>query len=96
MIALIIAAGVVVALGLTLVRLFVGPTLYDRALSATGVILQAALLCAAFSVAANRWDLVDAALALTLAAFVLAVAILKYFRTRNFQAAMAPSREDWR
>ncbi len=96
MIALIIAAGVMAALGLSLVRLFVGPTLYDRALSATGAVIQLALLCAALSVATHRWELIDTALALILAVFVMAVAILKFFRTRNFQAAMASGGEEER
>lgn len=93
MIALIVAACVMAALGLSLVRLFVGPTLYDRALSAIGAAIQLALLCAALSVATHRWELIDASFALMLAAFVTAVAILKFFRTRNFQAAMASSGE---
>jgi multicomponent Na+:H+ antiporter subunit F len=89
MIALVAAVGVGVTLALSLIRLFAGPTLYDRALIASSVVVKAALLCAAVSVALGRSEGVDVALVLMLAAFALGAATLKFFRARTFQAPMA-------
>jgi multicomponent Na+:H+ antiporter subunit F len=89
MIAVIAAIGVGATLALSLVRLFAGPTLYDRALIASSVVVKAALLCAAVSVALGRTEGVDVALVLMLAAFALGAATLKFFRARTFQAPMA-------
>lgn len=89
MIALIAGAGVLVALALTLLRLAVGPTLHDRALAVKTLIVQAALVCAAFAVAGGQSVWLDVALALMFAVLVLVVAVLKVFRARTFQAPLA-------
>jgi multicomponent Na+:H+ antiporter subunit F len=88
MIAVIAAIGVAAMLALSLVRLFAGPTLYDRALIAISVVVKGALLCAAVSVALGRSEGVDVALVLMLATFALSAATLKFFRARTFQAPM--------
>jgi multicomponent Na+:H+ antiporter subunit F len=88
MIAIIAAFGVAAMLGLSLVRMFAGPTLYDRALIAISVVVKGALLCAAVSVALGRSEGVDVALVLMLACFTLGTATLKFFRARTFQAPM--------
>ena len=92
MIALVVAAAIAIVMGLTLPRLLNGPTLYDRALAASALVLRTALACAALAVAAGRADWVDAAVALFLAALTLNAAVLKFFRTRSFQPPLA--RED--
>lgn len=89
MIAVIGAIGVAATLAFSLIRLFAGPTLYDRALIAGSVVVKAALLCAATGVALGRAEGVDVALLLMLGAFVLGAATLKFFRARTFQAPMA-------
>ncbi|MEZ6024240.1 MAG: cation:proton antiporter [Hyphomonadaceae bacterium] len=89
MVALAAAAGVLIALALTLVRLFAGPTLYDRALAAKSAAIKLVLICAALAVAAGRADWVDAAFALLLAALVTTAAVLKFFRARTFQPPLA-------
>lgn len=89
MIAIVAAAGVGAMLALSLIRLFAGPTLYDRALIASSTVVKAALLCAAVAVALGRSEGVDVALVMLLAAFVLAAATLKFFKARTFQAPMA-------
>lgn len=86
MIALIAAAGVGLVLGIGLVRLFAGPTLYDRALVGVSTVIKAVLICAALAVAARQPSWLDVAFALAFAGLVLAVATLKFFRTRTFQA----------
>lgn len=92
MIALTAAVGAAALLLVTLARLFAGPTLSDRALAATGVLVKCALVCAAAATAANQPAWIDAAFALVLAAVVVNMAMLKVFRLRNFQAPL--SRED--
>jgi multicomponent Na+:H+ antiporter subunit F len=89
MIAIIAAAGMAVLLAISLFRLFVGPTLYDRTLAANACVVKAALLCGALAANAGRADWLDAAFALILGLVVLNVAILKYFRARTFQAPLA-------
>ena len=93
MIALVVAVGAAIAIGLSLLRLFAGPTLYDRTLAANTIVLTAALVCAAGAWAARRSDAIDAALALMFAALVINVALLKVFRARSFQAPLAQVRE---
>lgn len=95
MIALIGAAGVAILLGLTLLRLHAGPTLYDRGLAATSIVAKGALICGALAAASGRSDFVDAALALALGGFVLNAAVLKFFRAGAFQAPMVRAREDF-
>ena len=92
MIATIAAIGVAAMLAFSLVRLFAGPTRYDRALIAISAVVKGALLCAAVSVALGRSEGVDVALVMMLAAFALGAATLKFFRARTFQAPM--SREE--
>lgn len=82
---LVAAFGVLIVLALTLLRLFAGPTLYDRVLAANSVATKAALACAALATAFGRADWIDAALALTLGIFVVNVAIVKFFRAHSFQ-----------
>jgi multicomponent Na+:H+ antiporter subunit F len=89
MIALAVAAGVALVAALCLVRLFAGPTLYDRTLGMNSLVAKAAVICAALAVAAGRAEWIDVALALVLGGFVLNVAVLKFFRTRTFQAPLA-------
>ena len=82
-------AGVGIALLLCVVRLFAGPTLYDRTLAANGVIIKVAIIAAAGGVIAGRSELVDVALAFVLACVVLNIAVLKFFRSGTFQAPLA-------
>ncbi len=89
MIALIAAVGVTFLIGLTLLRLFGGPTLYDRALATSSIISKATLICAALAVALGRSEWIDVAFALALGGLVLNVAGLKFFRARTFQAPLA-------
>lgn len=93
MIALVVATGLAIALGLVLARLFVGPTLYDRMLAANSVVVKAALICAALAVAGGRADWVDVSLALLIAGLICNAAVLKFFRARTFQAPLAMQRE---
>lgn len=90
MIALAAIAGVLLALLASVVRVFAGPTLYDRAFAAKSVLVHAALLAAGSAVLVGARAGVDVAIALYLGAAIIAVAILKFFRTRAFQPPLAP------
>ncbi|MBN8606821.1 MAG: hypothetical protein J0L81_07875 [Caulobacterales bacterium] len=94
MIGLVAAIGLCALALLMLVRLFVGPTLYDRALAAKALLAQGALLCAAAAVIGGDTRGVDVALALVLGALVLSVAVLKFFRAHSFQTPLARAGED--
>lgn len=89
MTALAAIIGVGIALLLCVVRLFAGPTLYDRTLAVNGVITKVAVIVAAAGVIAQRAVFVDAALAFLLASVVVNVAALKFFRSGTFQAPLA-------
>ncbi|MGQ0533145.1 MAG: hypothetical protein ACT4OF_10725 [Caulobacteraceae bacterium] len=89
MTALAAAAGAGVALLLCLIRVFAGPTLYDRTLAANGVVIKLAVITAAAAVIAGRAAWIDVAVAFALGALVLNVAVLKFFGTRTFQAPLA-------
>lgn len=89
MTALAAAIGVGVALLLCVVRLFAGPTLYDRTLAVNGLMIKAAIIVAAGGVATGRGEFVDVALAFVLACVVVNVAVLKFFRSRTLQAPLA-------
>lgn len=93
MTALAAAIGVGIALLLCIVRLFAGPTLYDRTLAMNGVIIKVAIIAAAAAVATGRASLADAALAFLLASVVANVAVLKFFRSRTFQAPLMRAEE---
>jgi len=94
MIALAIAVGAAIALGLALLRLLAGPTLHDRALAARSAIMRAMLVTAALAVAAGEAAWLDVGFALAFAALLLLMAMLKVFRTGTFQAPLARSGED--
>jgi multicomponent Na+:H+ antiporter subunit F len=89
MIALIIAAFAAVMLVLCLVRVFVGPTLYDRMLAMNATLAKAALIVAALAVATGNAAHLDAALTTVLIGLVFNVAVLKVFRAKSFQPPLA-------
>jgi len=90
MIALAAIVGVLLALCAPLVRVFAGPTLYDRAFAAKTVLTHAALLAACVAALTSTRAGADVAIALYLGTAVIGVAILKFFRTRAFQPPLAP------
>lgn len=88
MTAIAAAAGAGIALLLCLIRLFAGPTLYDRTLAVNGVVIKLAVIAGAAAVLAARAVWVDVALAFVFGLLVLNVAVLKIFRARTFQAPL--------
>lgn len=76
------AIAVFVAMILTMVRLFAGPTLYDRVLATNTFGTLTVLLIGVFGFLTERPDFLDIALLYALINFVGTIAILKYFRYR--------------
>lgn len=70
-------------------RLAAGPTLHDRAMAAHMGVMLAALAVAALAALDQRLAWIDVAIALVIAEFVLGVAVMKAFRARSLQSALA-------
>ncbi|MGD9967007.1 MAG: hypothetical protein AB7T59_10830 [Hyphomonadaceae bacterium] len=87
------AVGSGLALLLCLVRLFAGPTLYDRTLAVNGFVIKLAVIAAAAAVLTAQAKWIDVALAFVFGLLVMNVAVLKVFRARTFQAPLARPEE---
>ena len=85
----VIALGVAAAMAIMLARLFAGPTLYDRVLAVNSFGTKTVLFLLVFSAIAGRQDAIDIALLYALINFVATVAILKFFRYRSLEIALA-------
>jgi len=85
----LIALGMAGAMAIMLARLFQGPTLYDRVLAANSFGTKTILFLLVFSAIAERQDAIDIALLYALINFVATIAILKFFRYRSLDIALA-------
>ena len=74
------ACGLLVALGLVLVRAFLGPTVFDRAQAANTVGTLAVLLLAVMGFLSGRPEFLDLAIVYGLLNLVGTIAVLKYFQ----------------
>mgnify|MGYP000734167323 CR=1 FL=1 len=72
-----------VAMLLVLVRLFAGPTLYDRVLALNAFGTMTVLLIGVVGFMTERPDFLDIALLYALINFVGTIAVLKFFRYRR-------------
>jgi multicomponent Na+:H+ antiporter subunit F len=93
MIAFSAALAAVVVLLLCLVRLFAGPTLYDRVVAANAAVLCIVVIGAAFSVAGADGRALDTCIALVLGMVIANVAMLKFSYAKTFQPAIARAEE---
>ncbi len=73
-------AGVLMAMGLLLVRAFMGPTVYDRILAVNSFGTKTMLIIALMGFLNGRPDFLDIALLYALINFVATIAVLKFFR----------------
>ena len=85
----VIALGVAAAMAIMLARLFAGPTLYDRVLAVNSFGTKTVLFLLVFSAIAGRQDAIDIAILYALINFVATIAILKFFRYRSLEIALA-------
>ncbi|PKQ02330.1 MAG: pH regulation protein F [Alphaproteobacteria bacterium HGW-Alphaproteobacteria-12] len=76
------AAAIFVAILLVLIRLFAGPTLYDRVLAVNTFGTLTVLLLSILGFITGRPDFLDIAMLYALINFVSTIAILKFFRYR--------------
>ena len=77
-----------IAMVLVLIRLFKGPTLYDRILALNSFGTHAVLLIGVMGFLNGRPDFLDIALLYALINFVGTIAVLKFFRYRAIGDAM--------
>lgn len=89
MINFLVALGVSAGMAIMLARLFAGPTLYDRVLAMNSFGTKTVLFLLVFSAIAGRQDAIDIALLYALINFVATIAILKFFRYRSLEIALA-------
>jgi multicomponent Na+:H+ antiporter subunit F len=85
----LVALGMAVAMAIMLARLFAGPTLYDRVLAVNSFGTKTVLFLLVFSAIAGRQDAIDIAMLYALINFVATIAILKFFRYRSLEIALA-------
>ena len=86
------AFAIFVAITLLLVRVFAGPTLYDRALAVNSLGTKVVVLLALIGFLMGRPDFLDIAALYALINFVATIAILKFFRYRSFQVPLTRPR----
>ena len=77
------AAAIAIAMFLALIRLFVGPTVYDRILAVNMFGTKTVLLIAVVGFMSGRPEFLDIALVYALINFISTIAILKFFRQRS-------------
>jgi len=76
------SAAILITMFLALVRLFAGPTLYDRVLAVNTFGTKTVLLIGVMGFLAERPEFLDIALLYALINFISTIAILKFFRYR--------------
>jgi multicomponent Na+:H+ antiporter subunit F len=82
------AIALLVAMVLALVRLYAGPSLYDRVLAANSFGTKTVLLIAVMGFLTGRPDFLDIALLYALLNFIGTIAVLKFFRYRSLGDAV--------
>ena len=80
---------VLIAMVLMLVRLLIGPTIYDRILAVNTFGTKTVLVIGLLGYVAGRPDFLDIAMLYALINFVTTIAILKFFRYRSFQVPLS-------
>jgi multicomponent Na+:H+ antiporter subunit F len=80
---LAVVAAIFVSISLVMIRLFAGPTLYDRVLAVNTFGTLTVLLLSALGFVTERPDFLDIAILYALINFVSTIAILKFFRYRG-------------
>ena len=76
--------GVMVTMGLALIRARLGPTVFDRILALNMIGTKTVLLIAVISFYTNRPDFIDLALVYALINFVGVIAVLRFTQVGHF------------
>lgn len=90
---LAVVAALFVAVFLVLIRLFAGPTLYDRVLAVNTFGTLTVILLSLLGFIGERPDFLDIAMLYALINFVSTIAILKFFRYRALGGVKVDGRE---
>lgn len=80
---IVAAAALLISMALLLIRLYVGPTVYDRVLATNAFGTQTVLFIGVLGFLTGRPDFLDIALLYALINFVGTIAVLKFFRYRS-------------
>lgn len=88
------AIAIFIAMIFVLIRLFSGPTLYDRVLAVNSFGTHTVLFIGVLGFLNGRPDFLDIALLYALINFVGTIAILKFFRYRAIGDAVRPVAEE--
>ena len=88
----VVAAAIVIAMILSLLRALLGPTLYDRILALNTFGTKTALMIAVLGFLTGRPDFLDIALLYVLINFIGPIAILKFFEYGDLGVAHDPKR----
>ncbi|MCR9127926.1 MAG: monovalent cation/H+ antiporter complex subunit F [Alphaproteobacteria bacterium] len=85
------AVGAILAFAMViiLIRLFAGPTLYDRVLAVNAFGTKTVLFLVVFALMVDEPAAIDIALLYALINFIATIAILKFFRYRSLEVALS-------
>ncbi|MFN3313175.1 MAG: monovalent cation/H+ antiporter complex subunit F [Hyphomonas sp.] len=78
-----------IGMGLLLVRVLGGPTMYDRIMAFNSFGTKTVLVIGLLGYVMGRPDFLDIAMLYSLLNFVSTIAILKFFRYRSFQVPLS-------
>lgn len=88
----LVATAVFAAMLIVLLRLFAGPTLYDRVLALNSFGTKTVLLLGVLNFLGGRPDFLDIALLYALINFAGIIAVLKFFRYRGLSLPLSTVR----
>ena len=77
------AAAILVAMILTIIRVVLGPTIYDRILALNAFGTKSLLLIAVLGFLTERPEFMDIAMVYALINFIATIAIMKFFKFSN-------------
>ncbi len=92
LLSVLVATAVFAAMLIVLLRLFVGPTLYDRVLALNSFGTKTVLLLGVLNFLGGRPDFLDIALLYALINFAGTIAVLKFFRYRGLSLPLSTVR----
>ena len=84
---------IIISFIMVLIRIFLGPTLYDRVLALNAFGTLAVLMISVVGFLFGRPDFLDIAILYALLNFIGTIAILKFFRYKEIGAKKALSRK---
>ncbi|WP_373085329.1 monovalent cation/H+ antiporter complex subunit F [Sneathiella sp.] len=87
----VVAIAILVSIAMALARAILGPTSYDRILSANAIGTKTVLLIAVLGFLNGRPDFLDLALVYSLMNFIGTLAVLKYFKFGTLRGRLSAS-----